>query len=491
MGFLESTAKVGLFYALEELYCDTILQAQIDWCDRAYKRDIERCQKEKEKAAKKAEKEAAKAAKKAEKEAAKEEVKAAETTSAEATTADEVPFEEKKAEEKKDETAIVVVKDEEVAEGEASTSTPVEVSEQKLAEYVLSAQAALPNIDKNEIRLVISTMLYICKYINPVLLFNNIGPEAANMELVNTLCYSWTNIPLNPGYAHNKKLQDMFDNITDLSSIVNYVSGLEDFIESPILRTIAEKTRDMVTEADREAQIAEGVKDPDPIVPVMFINDIIKPEQTTGLTKTDKKILEKKFEGILSSVMQYQFNKLGNIYELALANNNSFIRFIIDPFTFGNGYNLMVNINNMMYPVSLEQDKDIAKKFVLIPGYTPTAEEMQRINSRLVFSSRIYMGYDLTNLQQILKKLDKEEDRMMLADRLDKILSIPWGMYLNGYNLPRTRIETFKSVNDFTLVCDNKVKVVDATTVQFPVVIKIADDKIFVQHGQNNFSFGF
>ena len=101
------------------------------------------------------------------------------------------------------------------------------------------------------------------------------------------------------------------------------------------------------------------------------------------------------------------------------------------------------------------------------------------------------MGYDLTNLQQILKKLDKEEDKVVLADKLDKILSIPWGMYLNGYNLPRTRIETFKSVNDFTLVCDNKVKVVDAATIQFPVVIKIADDKIFVQHGQNNFSFSF
>lgn len=488
MGFLESTAKIGLFYALEEFYCDTILQARIDWCDRAYKRDIERCQKEKEKAAKKAEKEAAKTEK---------EVKAAETTTTEtkkatSTTTDEVPFkEEKKSEEKKAETAIVVVKDEEVAEGEASTSTPMEITEQKLAEYVLSAQAALPNIDKNKIRLVISTMLYICKYINPSLLFNNIGPEAANMELVNTLCYYWTNIPLNPGYAHNKKVQDMFDNITDFSSIVNYVTGLEDFVESPILKTMAEKTRDMVTEADREVQTAEGVKDPDPIVPVMFINNAVKPEQTTGLTKTDKKILEKKFEGILSSVMQYQFNKLGNIYELVLAHNNSFIRFIIDPFTFGNGYNLMVSINNMMYPVSLDQDKDIAKKFVLIPGYTPTAEEMQRINSRLVFSSRIYMGYDLTNLQQILKKLDKEEDKVMLADKLDKILSIPWGMYLNGYNLPRTRIETFKSVNDFTLVCDNKVKVVDAATVQFPVVIKIADDKIFVQHGQNNFSFSF
>lgn len=495
MGFLANVSKVGLDYALTDLYCTVFLDAKLKLIDMEYEAQIKRCEKERERAAKKAEREAAKAAKKAEKEAAKEEKEKKEETP----VAAETPADPKTEATKEEKAEVVIVKDDEVASEEAVETTVEEVNEQMLTEYILGGQAALPNIDKDEVRLVTTAMMYAGSYIRPELAYKAIGKDNNHMILVNSICYAWTGVPFNGTVPVNQNVMAMFSNIEDLSRIVNYVAGLEAFVNSAVIQTIVKKTVDMTTEADRAAQKADGVVDPDPIVPISFANVgsvMVSKDETvsTVLSKQDKKMLEKKFESIFETGTRYQFNKVGNKIELVIYGGNGFFKeFVIDKYTFGNGYNLIYNMpGGGSFPVHLDEDKDIVKKIIDNPTVALSNEELARIGSRLTFQdARIYMGFDMFNLSTIKKRVSdtsQEGDIQALGNKLSKILQITWPIYLRGYNLPRVRFQSFKSVNDFTLVCDEKVKSMNGFDTQVPIVIKVSGNVLFVQFLESNFN---
>ncbi len=497
--FGANVRKIGLSYALKEAFEDAYLNAKLKAADREYEYRVKRAKEIREKAEKKAAKEAEKAATKAKKD---DKTPEQQPEKAEATKEAEKPAEKAVKEEiikspeqpEKAETAEAEkATDEEVAESSpVESDTPVILEESDINEIIVGCQSAYNEINPAIIRSVTAAMLYASCNILIENFYKTIGEsDKNNMVLANSLINEWTGLPLNGMYPSNQIFE-----IVDpgqLANIASYVAGLDRFAESAIIQTLADKTRTLITEHDRKKQQEEGVENPDPIVPVMFVgNNIIRPEEDVALTKHEKSMLKKKFEGLLDG-KDYQFNKLKDIYELAINENGVIRRFFVDKYMFGNDYNLLVTVNDCWMPISLSNDKQIAKRVLNNPLYQLTQTDIKKMTSRISFSGDIIASLDMSNINTIKKKISSGApgDELKFTETLKKIFGMNWNMFI-GISMPRVRISRFSSVDDFTLVCDDKVRVpaiVGINPFLTSITINVQNcNKLFVQYGDNNFS---
>lgn len=119
---------------------------------------------------------------------------------------------------------------------------------------------------------------------------------------------------------------------------------------------------------------------------------------------------------------------------------------------FGSGINLIYTNNNSIIPISINQDPDIAEKFILAKDIILNQDDINRMISRMLPNYTLYKNFDMKGMH--IDALS-DEDKKILSDKLTAIL----GLYTadeNG-NLPRFRFTKFESVNRFNLKSDDKV----------------------------------
>lgn len=357
------------------------------------------------------------------------------------------------------ETNIVVVKREDGAE-EIKNKDDIDtviVDDDKLAENIEDACQHIKGNGKL-IDLTISSIMYMASVITPEQLYKRCKNND-DLEVINSIAKFYSGLPVS-AEANCLNINEVIS-LNLLNEIVGYQSKYYNLHFNPtevpnvIIDEITEKTRDLMIEASRSNMKMDGIADPDPVVPIIFINKNMDLTQPQSLSKGIITKLEKEFGDILC-MYSHQFNRIGDIIELMIYNNGRMDQYLIDPGTIiGNGFNVICNAPGADTTMVNAKHKDILAKAFANKSYVLTPEEMMEVNKDMFMNQGIYMMVDMSKGCEILPKLS-EEEFVKLGKKLSFIINIPW----NSAVIPasRLRIRTFKSVDDFVLVSDDKCK---------------------------------
>ena len=158
--------------------------------------------------------------------------------------------------------------------------------------------------------------------------------------------------------------------------------------------------------------------------------------------------------------------------------------YFIDPnIVIGNGYNMFCNtpIPNDSIMVNFKH-KDILKKAIADPQYILTTDEILICQRDMFLNPNIYYRIDMFDVTKFFGKLS-EEDFNRLGKKLSAISTINFALFYLPDD-PRLRIKTFTSVDEFTLVSDNKTHspLLDrhetASQIVYGLELKINEDEI-------------
>lgn len=158
--------------------------------------------------------------------------------------------------------------------------------------------------------------------------------------------------------------------------------------------------------------------------------------------------------------------------------------YFIDPnIVIGNGYNMFCNtpIPNDSIMVNFKH-KDILKKAIADPQYILTTDEILICQRDMFLNPNIYYRIDMFDVTRFFGKLS-EEDFNRLGKKLSAISTINFALF-HLPDDPRLRIKTFTSVDEFTLVSDNKTHspLLDrhetASQIVYGLELKVNEDEI-------------
>lgn len=417
---------------------------------------------------------------------------------------------ELKESEEKNEITIVKGKTEESSEDTLDNNVNdyyMSVSDDNLSENFESAIKGLNcanDEDSKLIKLTISTMLWCINQISTNQLINQIKsiPDA---EFVNTVSKFISDtipfIKMNTFEIYDMISLDKIKRIMDFE--YEYYPKFEEW------DGIKEIFREKYSFYKKKEMEAAGVENPDPVVPVYFSsskmtipdptsspfapipeNHIVRSSRRSNLSVA----VINKLEGLIGDIIPYdhQFNKIGDVYELVTEYNGSYNSYIIDPGQImGNGYGVKCNyqdyrsgnIDDIFVSV---KHKDILKKVFTNPLYILTPDEAQKVFLDYLPEMNIYRFIDMNKAAEFLPKLTQDEK--MILNR--KLASIIYANLFTGYpevpfGTPRLRFRSFKSVNDFVLISDNKCK--SAITDCSDVII----DGVIIKVKENGFNLRF
>ena len=158
--------------------------------------------------------------------------------------------------------------------------------------------------------------------------------------------------------------------------------------------------------------------------------------------------------------------------------------YFIDPnIVIGNGYNMFCNspIPNNSILVNFKH-KDILKKAIADPQYILTTDEILVCQRDMFMNPNIYYRIDMFDVAKFFGKLSGE-DFNRLGKKLSAISTINFAQF-HLPDDPRLRIKTFTSIDEFTLVSDNKTHspLLDrhetASQIVYGLELKINEDEI-------------
>lgn len=158
--------------------------------------------------------------------------------------------------------------------------------------------------------------------------------------------------------------------------------------------------------------------------------------------------------------------------------------YFIDPnIVIGNGYNMFCNtpISNDSILVNFKH-KDILKKAIADPQYILTTDEILICQRDMFMNPNIYYRIDMFDVTKFFGKLSGE-DFNRLGKKLSAISTINFAQF-HLPDDPRLRIKTFTSIDEFTLVSDNKTHspLLDrhetASQIVYGLELKINEDEI-------------
>lgn len=309
------------------------------------------------------------------------------------------------------------------------------------------------------IDLTVSSILYMTSVIAPEQIYRRCRSND-DLEIVNTIIKFYSGLSLTTAVnalSINEVINvDLLDEIVSFehkyfnNNLTNNENG------NIILDEIVEKTRDLIIEANRSNLKMEGIKDPDPEVPIKFLNKNLDLTQPQTLSKGIINRLEKEFGDILT-IYKYQFNKINDLVELIIYNNGRMDPYIIDPGTIiGNGYNVICNAPGNDTVMVNSKHKEILHKVFANINYILTPDEMLLVNKDMFMNQGIYYMIDMSKGPEIFSKLS-EEEFVKLGKKLSFVLNLDWNRP-ETFPMSRLRIRSFKSVNNFVLVSDNKCK---------------------------------
>lgn len=195
-----------------------------------------------------------------------------------------------------------------------------------------------------------------------------------------------------------------------------------------------------------------------PIDPVVTNQNTVKSEANSITFKN----IDDAFGDILKN-KKHSYAQFGNYVGLYIDGlvdkNGQPTVFLIDPnIIIGNGYNILGNtIATGTCLINIRNNKDIVKKIIDNPAYILTDAEYKQIKRGQFINEELYAILDMSGTSKYLKRLDPKQFSQ-LEEKLNKIFGTPNVIFGGLQFIPRFRFMIFKSINNFTLVSDSKVK---------------------------------
>lgn len=349
------------------------------------------------------------------------------------------------------------------------------------------------NVEQNRnINLVTAVILYISQSIKPELLFALCSTKE-DMITVNSIDRFLTGFTIFTRYDCNRPMLAIADK-TELFKIIVTVFSffkeverggkfmcctdiyayLEDWMKLNFERN---GTRII---PDYSIRIEEKPKIPfDFIIP-----GIGMPERRTPSKSTVNKIKTELSK--ISGGMKLEVVPTGDLCYATFFFKDHTNSYYIDPnVVIGNGFNIFCNMPIPGESILVNfKHKDIIKKAIDDPSYILSTDEIMRCQKDMFMNTAIYYRIDMSDSAKFIGKLSKED-----FNKLGKKLSAVATMNYAQYGLPadpRLRINTFTSVDEFTLVSDTKTfsplvdKHMTASQIVHGMELKIDHDDIYV-----------
>lgn len=418
-------------------------------------------------------------AKKAEREAMRKESEENKGESVEVETFDPDPIPTMPEDEVKNEISLIKVKDDEV-EILDPVYEPVFLSDDELEENLVEAYKFIRG-DGRQIKLCILSIFYMAQVIKPEQVFSRCK-NTEDIEFINSVVKFYSGICVVPSCSTFSINEVVSLNL--LKQVIDFESNYEILIDNDPLYEIIKKTEDLFMEMDKKNLEINGNVGVDPKIPLFFTARNMNLTANHGVSKAVVNKLEKEFGSLLSKYA-YQFNNMGEMIELVIHSNGRLDSYYIDPGTIiGNGFNVICNIPGDTIMVN-QKHKDILEKVFENKLYVLSSEEMQKAYQDMFQNDRIYYMVDMSKGPEFLPKLSDEEFNK-LGKKLSFILNLPWDV--NTIPFGRLRFRSFKSVDDFTLVSDDKCKSPLAGTndtcgcISSGLVVKVDGDNVTVKN---------
>ena len=363
------------------------------------------------------------------------------------------------------------------------------------------AYVELAELDNRKVKLTILDLLYIGCFIRAEEVYKNMNPENSDDDIVfvNSLNNVLTGLPFN----YNKdilNIEDLID-LKDLDEIIKYERTYEKLGYSPEITSayhVIKELRESKVEKPTSAETKTVSSDGENVIvsPLSFATNseltqkmaAESKENMSVIKKSEITMLEKKFEGLLDGY-NHQFNKMVDLYELAIQRPNGYVEsYTIDPgHVFGIGTALIIDRFGSKFPLSVKM-KDTCKKVLAnsLSANNLTQKEMIEMTKDLMVDYHIYANIDMSRGEEIRSKMSRDEFKKF-ENILGTILKLPWGKDGRPM-LPRTRIRSFKAWNDFILVSDEKVKCplfAWSNMLISDMTIIVKKDKILIRYGDN------
>ena len=357
---------------------------------------------------------------------------------------------------------------------------PVFLSDDELDENIEEAYKHI-KADGNQIKLLILSIFYTASIIKPEQMYKRCKTQD-DLEFINSVVKFYSGLPIFPQYT-TLSINEVVS-IKLLKDVVDYESGYEKLFDNEAISAIVNKSSQLLTAFEKKSMEINGVKGQEPTIPLFFTSKNMNLTGNFGVPKNVVSKLEKELGEILHKYA-HQFNKVNDLIELVIYDNGRMDSYYIDPGTIiGNGFNVICNIPGDTIMVNIKH-KDILEKVFENVLYILTPEEIQRVSQDMFSNARIYFMMDMSKGPEILPKLS-EEEFVKLGKKLTFILNLPW----NPNNIPfgRLRFRSFKSIDDFVLVSDDKCKSPlppeTFETISPGLSIKIEGDDIIVKYGE-------
>ena len=188
--------------------------------------------------------------------------------------------------------------------------------------------------------------------------------------------------------------------------------------------------------------------------------------ETAELKPSVVKMIEDAFGELLKN-RKYILKKNGEFVNLYLTDavfNNNYPVFLIDPdIVIGDGVNIYANaMDGSAIYVNIASNRDIVAKILSNPFYLLDANELARAKAGQFKNTNLYSVLDMSGMNKYLKNLNAK-DMNLLEAKLDKIFATPNGIFAGFAAIPKFRFQKFKNIDNFTLISDEKVKILFAT----------------------------
>ena len=394
-----------------------------------------------------------------------------------------VVTESEAAERKDDENTSLIVVPDESTEGaqevikEDSDFTFKMFDDDDITRNMDAALTEISDNDDHKVELIILTILYMAKIIKFEQLTVRLKSDQ-DAVIINSICKLFSGFVVFPTYT-TVDVNAVVDAKT-LKRVLEFEAEYEETPDKEFVGCLLKALRNNMIKRSAEEQLAAGEKDPDPIVPIFFVNSNMDLTAPQGLNKSTVAKLETEFKDLLA-MYPHQFNRLNGIVELALIRPNGIEPYYIDPgYIIGNGINVICNIPGDTIMVNIKHT-DIISKFLANHNYVLSPEEINVVMQDMFTNQKIYSIVDMSKGPEFLPKLNDDEFSK-LGKKLSSVCNLPWNEL--GLEKSRLRFRGFKSVDDFSLVSDSKCKSPIFGQVEFitaGLTIKVKDDKIIVK----------
>lgn len=307
----------------------------------------------------------------------------------------------------------------------------------------------------------------------------------AYAEIINSITSAFSPLgPIVPGVK-----ADELTDVISKDALLNIATSLDNQLGGDKdLERIIEKIRKYQSPQATESDVVKN--------PFVYVNG--SATTSSVLPESTRKQVLKAFGDLLNN-RTYNLESIGNGNIIQLSFPDRQQAYWIDPsIIIGDGFNLYWQADSPIM-INISRNRDIIKKILDDPNYALTPEEYNRVRACQFKNDGLYDCLDMSGMSRNINGMNADT-MFKFEEKLNKIFGIDpqTGAFSNpvfqGYGkLFRFRFSKFKSINDFTLVSDEKVKspVQGVNDILPGMTVLVYKNNYIVKYNEQSFQVNF